>query len=548
LNKHKTTLISGKNGAGKTTVLSAICFGLFGRGHGNINKPALINSINQKQLVVELTFTIGKKNYKIIRGMKPNIFEIYENDKLVNQDPSVRDYQKILEQKILKFNYRAFTQVIAVGGGSDYTSFMRLSTKDRREFVEDLMDIRVFSVMNSVVKEDNKLTKEELHDIIALLASVKEKTALQESFIKKLKKEKQTSADKVINALSQLQEKNRELNEQLEELMLSFAACEIKVKEHTALDKSLSEIRVINKQMKFQLDKKKEKQSFYESLDVCPTCSQHVSDEHKDVIVSEFTGEITSLLGAMTTQDTEEQKLRDLIDSYTISLDLYSEIQRKISEIGQEIFSNTMLVRSANNQLSDMESNTSNIDDEILKLKDFAKEYLACDDKKKELLTTLQYQDYIQQILSDTGIKSKIIKQYIPTINRLINKFLSELDFFCNFFLDESFTETIKSRHRDTFTYDHFSEGQKRRIDLAVLLTWMEIAKAKNSINTNISFFDEMDAPLDASGADLFLNTIKSSTSDNIFLISHKADLLIDKCDNSISFDIVNNFTEIVTA
>lgn len=545
LNKTKTTLICGSNGSGKTTVISALCFALFGRGYGPITKQALVNSINQKHLVVTVEFLIGKKKYKIIRGIKPHIFEIYENGKLINQDPSIRDYQKILEQQILKFNYRAFTQVIAVGGGSDYIPFMRLSAKDRREFVEDLLDIRVFSVMNQLIRDQAKDSKDELKDLEHALKSIKEKIVLQESFIKKMKKDKSDSADKILTTIQKMQEHDKELTKEIQKLMQELSFYEKKVDEHAELDDKLTEVRMSHKQLKAAIAKKKEKQEFYEELTVCPTCAQSISDEHKHEIIKGFTTEIDAVSAEIQTVETQEEQLRQLIDSYQSALMKFNEIRDRISELNKEQFSIKNSIQNANKYFEELQTDTSSIEFEMEKQKQFAKEYLAKEKKKKSILELQQYQDFMQQILSDSGIKSKVIKQYIPTINKLINKYLAELDFFVSFHLDEQFNETIKSRHRDTFTYDNFSEGQKRRIDLAILLTWVEIAKAKNALSTNIIFFDEIDAPLDSAGSDMLHAALKTCSSENIFIISHKGDLLADKVDDVISFRLHNNFTEI---
>lgn len=543
LNTHKTTLLCGKNGSGKTTFISAICFGLFGRGYGAINKPALINSINQKKLLVTIEFSIGKKNYKIVRGMKPSIFEIYENDKLINQDPSVRDYQKVLEQKILKFNYRSFSQVIAVGGGSDYVSFMRLSSKDRREFVEDLLDIRSFSVMNMLLKEESKQLKESMAVLNGEMKSVKEKIVLQDSFIKKLKAEKKESSAKIESSIREFQEKNVGLQEEVDILLEEYKQYDVtesdSEKARTKLTGVLAQIISLRGLMSKQADKCK----FYEALTICPTCTQTVSNDYKKSIIDKYGEEVEAIVVDIDNLVVDEIALTKDLEALNILLVKKAEIHKKMSTVNTKMLNNTLLIKAANENLSDLQGNSSNINEEVGELKRFAKEYIDLDAAKKELLCTQQYHDFVFHILADSGIKSKIIKQYIPQINRLINKFLGDLDFFCSFYLDESFNETIKSRHRDSFTYEHFSDGQKRRIDLAILLTWVEVAKAKNSVNTNLICLDEVDANIDASGSDLLHSLLKTCNSDNIFIISHKEDLLTDKCDHTISFELKDNFT-----
>jgi len=547
LNKDKTTLISGTNGTGKTSLLSALCFGLFGRGYGSINKPSLINSINQKKLMVELEFEIGKKEYKIRRGMKPNIFEIYENNKLINQDPSIKDYQKVLEQQILKFNYRAFTQVVAVGGGADYTPFMRLSAKDRREFIEDLLDIRVFSVMNTLIKEDNKNIKETLKECDFMLKSIKERVALQHSFVKKLKKDKRESADKIIEIIESFKEKNTKFNAELMELNKKLNVCKIKLEEHTKLDSAITDMRLANKQLQIRLNKAKEESKNYENVSVCPTCSQSLPEKQKYEVILEHTKNINTLQNDILELDKKEKEVFALMSTYDEYINRYQKYSTAISNLQNEIFSNNKAIKLANEQLEYNQNDINDISVEEDKLKDISNEYMSIESKKKKTLEIQQYQELVQQILSDSGIKSKIIKQYIPTINGLINKYLEDFELFLSMSLDETFNESFKSRHRDTFTYDNFSEGQKRRIDISILLTWIEIARAKNALHTNIAFFDEFDSMLDKDGSDLFLAALKNISCDNIFIVSHKTDILMDKADNVIEFRLHNNFTEIVS-
>lgn len=545
LNQSKTTLITGQNGSGKSAVLSALCFALFGRAYTQINKPGLINSINLKHLLTTIDFEIGKKKFKIVRGMKPGIFEIYENGLLVNQDPSIRDYQKFLEQQILKFNFRAFTQVVVVGGGDNYSPFMKLSTKDRRDFIEDLLDIRVFSMMNSLVKDDYRNIESDVRDINSSLRSIKEKIVLQESFIKRLKSDRNISTDKISATILLLQEDNDGLQTILKEKIGELDACKIKVDEYRVLDDSLADTKAKIRQVKSEIDKKNEKHSRCESWDKCPSCSQEISPMHKSNISLEHESEIESLMKSMKILEVTSTGIKSLMEKLgEHHQNKYVEIQEEISNINRLMFANNNSISGANRQLSDLGKDTSSIDVESAKLKAFAKEYIAADSRKKEMIVTKEYNDFIQQILADSGIKSKIIKQYIPTINRLINKYLSDLDFFVSFHLDEFFDETIKSRHRDTFKYENFSDGQKRRIDLAILLTWVEIAKAKNALHTNILFLDEIDAPLDSTGAEMLPGVLKSISSENVFIISHKRDILIDKVDSVIEFRLHNSFTE----
>jgi DNA repair exonuclease SbcCD ATPase subunit len=545
LNAHRTTAIAGPNGSGKSSLLSAICFALFGRGYGDITKPALVNAINQKQLLTTIKFEIGKKKFKIVRGIKPNIFEIYLNDKLVNQDPNVRDYQKYLEQQILKFNYRAFTQVVAVGGGTDYVPFMKLPAKDRREFVEDLLDIKVFSVMNTIVKDLAKDNKAILKDIASNMKSLKDKIILQESFIKKLKTEKTHSSEIISVDIKSLRDKNKEIQDLIDPLIINLANYDSDVEKKNTIDDALTEIRLLSKQTKLSASKLKEKKEFYSSLDICPTCSQSIHGEHKEYIVNSHSDELISLESDLNNLSFKENTLNAELNSFSDLLHAYSDIQSNISELQRDMFANTALINANNKKLTVIEEDSSSVDDEMSKLKDFAKDFMSTSKRRDTMLVEQQYQEFIQQLLADSGIKSKIIKQYIPTINKLINKYLADFDFFVLYNLDENFNETIKSRHRDTFTYNSFSEGQKRRIDIAILLTWNTIAKTKNSLNCNIAFMDEMDSNLDREGSELMHRLLKTASADNVFIISHKSEMK-DKVDHVIEFTLKNNFTEIV--
>lgn len=547
LNKHKTTLISGENGSGKTTVLSALCFALFGKAYGSINKPGLVNSINQKKCLVSVEFSIGKKDYKIVRGIKPNVFEIYENGNLKNQDPDVRDYQKVLEQQILKFNYRAFTQVVMVGGGDTYTPFMKLSTRDRREFVEDLLDIRIFSVMNLTIKDQVKVVRDSIKDVDSSILSQREKIELQNSFIKKLESNKEASTDKLLETIASLQDSLNAMQHEVDEKTKNAELLRHFVDEYREQNDKVSyELEPRINQARSELRKLREKRDYHGDMDSCPSCNQAIDSSRKSAVLASLDSDIERVIKELETLTSKKQDAELDVKVLRVHVDDFNRISNEINAINMNIFATNVAIKSTNKQVSELNVDSSNIDAEKDKLKLFAEEYLKLDKKKKQLLSAQQYYDYIQQILADSGIKSKIIKQYVPTINKLINKYLSDLDFFVSFYLDENFDETIKSRHRDTFKYDNFSDGQKRRIDLAILLTWMEIAKAKNALHTNVAFFDEIDAPLDASGSDMLHAALKSCSSENVFIISHKGDVLADKVDNVIRFRIHNNFTEIV--
>ena len=546
LTSDKITCIKGLNGAGKSLFISALCYALFGRGYGSINKPALINSINQKQLYVTLNFTIGKKEYIVNRGMKPNVFQIYEDGILINQDPNVKDYQKVLEQTILHFNYRAFTQVV-VAGGSEYIPFMKLAVKDRRSFVEDILDINVFSTMNVLIKEKSKQTKSDLKDVEIELRHTKDKVDIQDSFIKKMKKEKSESLDKIADIISKATQDNLDITADIQLREIDLSVLKDDVSKHTALIRALSTIEKTIEQLKSNIVKIESKSKSYDGLITCPTCMQAVDSSHKHGIIHGYSIEISSIeaeILCLIESSVEITEKLSLLEKCNIE---YSSIQKELSQLNMEKYSNDIIIKKSKQQLSDLKRNTCNIDEETDKLKILAREYLESSKSKKSLLNLQQYQEVISQILSDSGIKSKVISQFIPILNKLINDKLTDLDLYVLMELDSEFNESFKARYRDQSTYDVFSDGQKRRIDIAIMLAWLSVAKAKNSLSCNLLILDEVDAPLSSDGVLSLHATLKSLDTDNIFIITHKADVLDDIVDNTIEFELYNNFTRIKT-
>jgi len=540
LDSHNTTLLAGKNGHGKSTFLSALCFSLFGKGYGKVTKPELINSINQKQLLTTVEFSIGKKDYKVIRGIKPNIFEIYEGDTLKNQDPTIKDYQKVLEQQILGFNYRAFTQVVTVGG-QEYTPFMKLPAKERRLFVEDLLDIKIFSLMASELKVQIKDAKSSLSDNTLRLESTKEKILLQKSFIEKLDDDTLKTRNNLKLSLSKCAGDNESHLKSVELLNDKILRLTDDVKNEARLTKFIdnlsSEVDTLTNKSNTYSNKKES----YDEIDDCPTCYQKVGSEHKDKILSVYDDKIGTLNDEIDANNEKLNKAIECVTKLQCKLAEYNTLNDSIREINSEVHANNKLISSL--QKSVDETNNNNAED--TKLKEFLEEFKGLKKVKESIILTLEEQKLLLDVLSDNGIKSKIIKQYVPTINHLINQNLEELDLFVSFHLDENFNEKILSRHRDNFTYNSFSDGQKRRIDVAILFAWIKIAQAKNSINTNLLVLDELDASLDSEGSEMFLELVKKNPTENIFIVSHKKELLVDKVDNNIEFEIKNNFSQV---
>lgn len=542
---HKSTLVTATNGSGKSSVMmDSICFALYGKPYRNINKPQLLNSVNGKNCVVEIHFSSGRTKYIVKRGIKPALFEIYKNGVLLNQDAASRDYQKVLETSILKMNYRTFTQVVIMGSGN-YVPFMRLKANDRREFIEDVLDIKIFSIMNQLLKQHMKDTDDQEKSIKASIDMLKEKARMQESFIQTLEKEKKTRTDEVQAQIDGAVEEIASLNELIEKLNIEADALSESTKDLSRVQGKLREMLQLQTKIQKNIEKQTSDKDFYSSIDVCPTCHQTVEDHHREKIIkkvdeklNEFnTGlaNIEQLMGSIN-QEVEDVEARQ------------KELQKVQADIGTSQSSITVaqrLVRKYQAEMSDLLNNSASVDAEKAKLKALSKEIVAKDKERKEVVIQKQYNEATASLLKDTGIKTKIIKQYVPVFNKLINAYLQHLDLFVSFELDENFNETVKSRYRDAFTYDSFSEGEKQRIDLAMLFTFREIARMKNAINVNILICDEiLDQSLDAIGVDNFFNIIGSLSNTNLFVISHRENMQ-DKFDGHLKITKKNNFTVI---
>lgn len=547
LNEHATTLIVGKNGEGKSTILDALTFSLFNKPFRDINKTQVVNSINQKNCVVEIEFDIGPIQYRVVRGIKPNIFEIYQNGTIINQDAAVKDYQKVLEQQILKLNYKTFTQVVILGSAS-FVPFMQLPVWQRREVIEDILDITVFSTMNTILKEKIAENKEALGSIETELRIITEQAKAQKKLIDSLQTSKDQNVkvlrDKIDANIVEINDKTHIvdlLNADIEELNLKLAY-------KGDVDKNIEACKSNMNKLSQKLTQVDEHIEFFTSHETCPSCEQGIQHEHKDKIISKITSSKQQITNNMDTLNSAYAKLsEDLQDKQN----LLNQIQDKNISISTEINAMNMLIKT-NNQLEQEINSLSvqgDIDTEKDKLKNLASDALDKNDIKVGLLKEKQLQDIASALLKDTGIKTTIIREYLPAMNKLINMYLSAMDFFVKFELDESFNEKIKSRFRDEFTYASFSEGEKMRIDLAILFTWRQIAKMKNSVNTNLLLLDEIfDSSLDVAGTDYFLsvmNTLGENT--NVFVISHKGDVLLDKFKNNIRFEKTNDFSSLIS-
>ena len=549
LDRSNTTLIVGDNGAGKSTLLDALCFGLYGKGFRNLKKDLLINSINQKELVVEIDFSIGKRDYKVVRGAKPNKFELYTNGKMVNQDATMKDYQEHLEKNILKMSYRSFTQV-AILGSANFTPFMQLRAVERRKLVEDLLDISIFSTMQDMLKkkvsQHNLEVKETSHEIDLLHERISglndQVNALQKNREVKIKKYESTvneTQNNINKILGEVDEKTQNVVEKKRSIK-SKDSTESRLKQATDLERQLETAR-----KKAIADVK-----FYEENDDCPVCKQGLDHDHKEKCIKEREDKAEEITQALNDIDKTISECHDEIQRINVIQSEIDEIQREIGLLQTEVVSNQKYIKKLQSEIEDLQNEVvgdSDVHDRLTT----SETDLDILEKKQETQTERQhYFELATMLLRDQGVRQRIIKQYVPIMNKMINKYLANLEFYVGFELNEAFEETIKSRFRDVFKYDNFSQGEKMRIDLALLFTWRAVARLKNSVNTNILILDEVfDSSLDSQGTDDFLkllNTLNEKT--NAFIISHKGDQLYDKFEEVIRFEKYKNFSRIATA
>lgn len=545
LNKHKTTSISGENGSGKTTMLDAIVFALFGKAYRNINIPQLPNSINKKDCMVELYFNIGENEYKIRRGLAPKIFEIYKNKILIDQDSKSKDYQRMLEEQILRMNYKSFCQVVILGS-TNYIPFMRLTAAERRSVVENLLDINVFSTMNTLLKGKKSLLNEQLRVIEGKMEILKEKIDLQKDHIKLMENQKIKKEQETGNKQKELNDKKNKLSSEIEILEKNIEENLNKIlhkdKEQNVLNTLTSDLLLLSK----SISKIEKEINSIEKLSTCFVCSQDVDDEVKEKLKLTKIQELDKQNKDFSTIEESLNKLKEKIKKY-------DDIQEILKKDRSELSEAKASIRAIDQQLNDIKVSVTDIaQEEIDALKqkmniyiDQGKELIK---EKQEIKDNLHYYKIALYLLKDSGIKSKIIKHYLPIMNKVINRYLSEMNFFVQFELDEEFKETIKSRNRDIFSYENFSEGEKRKIDLALLFAWRKISQVKNSLNCNLLIFDEiLDGSLDDNATKLLLSILEMIDNDsNIFVISHKSkDILQDKFENNIMFKKKKNFSKI---
>ena len=546
LTKSPNTLIIGNNGAGKSTILDALCFGLFGKPFRKINKPQLPNSINQSDCVVEIEFSIGKKQYKVIRGIKPNTFEVYCNGILVDQDAKAKDYQEHLEKFILKLNYKSFTQVVILGSAS-FVPFMQLSPADRRAIIEDLLDIQIFSSMNGVVKEKMAVIKDTSTKNKYEMDLTSEKINFQKQSIEEHRKHNDAEIEKKQKDITDSEEQVKKLNKDIVLIQKHIDVLNSKISDQMAVQKKSGKLVHLESKLESRLKKIEKEVGFYHDNSDCPTCKQGIDQEFREqqiIILNETKVEVNGALTDIAKQITETS---DRIDTIQKILQHIQAHNNEVVKHNSTITAVNSFISKLQNEINELSNRKDNLEEENAKLKELKSELAALVTKQEGLATKKQYYEFASNLLKDTGIKTKIIRQYLPIMNKLINKYLTAMDFFVNFNINESFEETIKSRHRDEFGYANFSEGEKMRIDLALLFTWRQIAKLKNSTNTNLLILDEVfDSSLDGVGTEEFLKLIHEMGNDtNIFVISHKGDQLFDKFRSIIKFEKKNNFSQV---
>ena len=547
LNQHKDTLIIGENGAGKSTFLDALSYALYMKPFRQVNNPQLVNSINKKHLYVEVEFKVGGNHYKVGRGHAPRKFEVYQNGELLNQEAHTKDYQKILEQQILKMNYKSFTQIVVLGS-RNFVPFMQLKTADRRVVIEDLLDIQIFSVMAGILKDKISENSKDLQDVEYQVNLINEKIEVQQEYIDKVNQDQE---DQILKIQNQINERTQEVENLVDEQQALVEQSRMLAEQAAPLEEVSNKIQQflsLETQIESKLTKLKKQLRFYEENDSCDTCGQEIEDEFKQKQIEESNTAISETTSGLKQLEQEISKSSERVTQLKDLKEEADRIATSASNKGSTAAAIEEVIESLQAELDEIQVEAGEDGKARTKLTELTADLEETNKRKIDYRRKASIYNTAQILLKDTGIKSRIIKQYVPVMNKLINKYLAAMEFFVDFNLDEDFKETIRSRHRDDFVYSSFSEGEKMRIDLALLFTWRAIAKLKNSASTNILIMDEIfDSSLDSQGTDEFLKIIKELTSDtNIIIISHKTDQLLDKFSNVIKFEKHKNFSRIV--
>ena len=544
LDRSSKTLVVGENGAGKSTMLDALCFGLFQRAFRNIKKDQMINSINEKDCVVEVEFTIGQNEYKIIRGIKPNIFEIWCNDVMLNQDAAQRDYQKHLESTILKLNFRSFTQVVILGNAS-FVPFMQLRARHRRQVVEEILDIEIFSKMNLLFREKQKNQDEIIKQSDFNCQLIDSKIESQKKHIEDMSGNKQQTVDKKMIELQQAQTDIDNYQLDIDKVNIEKAELQKQILDESKTNNKYKQLHTLEAKLENTCSKHKKDLGFFQAHNDCPVCQQAIDEAYKSTMIAKKAEKIQELEGALGQIEKDIKSTEDRLDIINKTMVTIREKELLVNRYETSISEIKKYMANKQKEIDELEDESFTTGVATGKLEELQEQLTAAESAKVKQKEQKNYLDTARYLMQDTGIKTKIIKQYLPIMNQLINKNLADMDFFVNFTLDDEFNETIKSRHRDEFNYHSFSEGEKLRIDLAILFTWREIAKLKNSTNTNLLILDEIfDSSLDASGTDEFMRILSNKLAkENVFVISHKGDTLLDKFPSILKFEKYKNFT-----
>lgn len=544
--KSKTTLIVGENGAGKSTMIEALCFVLYGKPFRNVNKPQLINSITQKNLLVEVEFSIGKKDYLVRRGMRPNIFEIFLNGTMINQNAEMKEYQDVLEKNIIKMNSKSFKQIVVLGS-ANYIPFMQLSAGDRRQVIEDLLDIQIFSTMNQLLKEKLYLNKSSLKDLDYQIHLVVQKIDLTQKHIKSLKTNNDDLVKKKKESIRLTEHKVSEINILIDKCNKSIDELSPSIVDSERMNEKRTKLLDLETKFESKIRQVKKEVSFFGEHDNCPTCKQGIDHNFKSERIDKKNNQLEEL---KINLEKIESDIKDLDEKISVVLNIVKDIanlNKDLQAHHAEIKFLQSNIKFLAEEIDSIKSNTGQIEisfDEVEKLNEELKIY---NKNRQDLFKQRELLDVASTLLKDGGIKTRVIRQFVPVINKLVNKYLAALDFFVNFELDEQFNEKIRSRFRDEFSYASFSEGEKFRIDISLMLTWRSIAKLRNSASTNLLIMDEVfDGSLDNNGIEEFLKVLDSVSSEsNIYVISHKGDNLFDKFDSVLRFEKHSNFSKL---
>jgi len=544
LGNRKATLILGENGSGKSTMLDALCFGLFGKGFRKVSKNSLINSVNQRGMVVEVEFAIGSKQYRVVRGAKPNVFEIFLNDRIINQDANMRDYQEQLEKQILKLNYKTFTQVVILGSSS-FTPFMQMNQSDRRGIIEDILDINIFSIMNGLLKTRMTGLKSELHDLDYEIRLSEDRIETYKKHIKSLGDNRRQKIQDFNESVETAQTNVNNLQEECNLLLGDVESLQNETSDSEKIKSKLTKTRELEKQLNDARTRGTKEIKFYEDTDECPTCHRDMEDDFKQEKIQTTTERVTEIDKAINELSQNVIDINKRLSEIEEIQSKVDTLNRQVAQKQNEISASNQYITKINTEIEKLKSES--VTDDSDKLNKELKVLKGHNTEKENLIDKRSYYDIAALLLQDSGIKTKIIRQYLPIMNKLINKYLASMDFFVQFNLDEGFNESIKSRYRDAFSYANFSEGEKMRIDLALLFTWRAVAKLKNSVNTNLLVLDEVfDSSLDEGGTDEFLKILHTLDGDtNTFIISHKGDVLTEKFRHTMTFEKVKNFSRV---